>query len=605
MSPKRVRFSATTAPPTADPVPSIGPVVFSVPVLVLGTEQEVDLSDLGHPRLVRPLASALIEELGTRGGVRQRTRLQEAVQTVRAFVTFTTAALEGHGELALDDLEPGLLDGFEQALANRYSADSKGARAALLLLLRLLRRIDESHPRQFELEFSHRINSKRTSEESIAAKPLNAYPFPVFEALEAAALAGVGTVRDRILEGETLAEKGHDPQVHGWDRLENICWYLANCGPLTLDHRGIPAITKHGGRAALNSRLYLTPRDMVRFQVLLACQTGLEPEAIRELRATCLVSPARGYVTISYLKRRSPGEQNKSLRVRDGGTLRTPGGVIRLSQRLTQRARDMIGAEELWVLPSGTTGVLAPRFTRTVAVDTVPRRAFLAEHKIDAMKDHDGGGVSLDLRRIRKTFKSRQYLRAGGILPDFVSGHSPGVAARHYADIPAHDEIHDSAVEAGLAEALAVALPPPVVLADDGSRLDDGDEDLPPQAVQDALSGATDVWLSSCTDFFASPYAPKKGAPCPVPPWVCLECPNAVFTTRHLPAVLSVLDTIERQREEFSVPEWQARFGLAHERITTGVLNRFSARQTTTARAIAEAGGPRLALPTSFLEAIK
>ncbi|MET8822202.1 hypothetical protein [Streptomyces rochei] len=78
-----------------------------------------------------------------------------------------------------------------------------------------------------------------------------------------------------------------------------------------------------------------------------------------------------------------------------------------------------------------------------------------------------------------------------------------------------------------------------------------------------------------------------------------------MFTSRHLPAVLSVLDTLERQREEFSVPEWQARFGLAHERITTGVLNRFSTRQITTARAIAEAGGPRLALPTSFLETIR
>ncbi|MEK8146262.1 hypothetical protein NKH18_48555 [Streptomyces sp. M10(2022)] len=146
----------------------------------------------------------------------------------------------------------------------------------------------------------------------------------MFEALEAAALAGVGEIRDRILEGERLAETGRDPEVHGWDRLENICWYLANRGPLTQDHRAIPAVTEHGGRAAVNSRLFLTPRDMVRFQVLLACQTGLEPEAVRELRATCLVSPARGYVTVSYLKRRSRAEQNKSLRVRDGGTLRTP-----------------------------------------------------------------------------------------------------------------------------------------------------------------------------------------------------------------------------------------------------------------------------------------
>ncbi|MFD9302990.1 hypothetical protein ACFWCB_09985 [Streptomyces sp. NPDC060048] len=604
MSPKRVRFSATATPPTGDPVSSLGPVVFSVPLLVLGTEMVVDLSGLGHPRLVRPLASAMIEELGTKGGVRQRARLQEAVQTVRDFVAFTAAALEGHGEIALDDLEPGLLDAYKQVLLGQNDAESQRV-DVLALLLRILRKVDEAQPGQFELEFANRINARRSSEETTASKPLNAYPFPVYEAMEAAALAGVGKIRERILEGERLAEKGHDPEAHGWDRLENICWYLANRGPLTPGHLAIRGVADHGGMKALNSRLFLTPGDMVRFQVLLACQTGLEPEAIRELLATCLVSPARGYVTVSYLKRRSRAEQNKSLRVRDSGTLHTPGGVIRLALRLTQRARDMTGAGELWVLPSGTTGVLAPRFTRTVAVDTFPRRAFMAENKIDAMKDHDGGSVSLDLRRIRKTFKSRQYLRAGGILPDFVSGHSPGVAARHYADIAAHDEIHDQAVEAGLAEALAVTLPPPVVLGEDGSRLDDGQEELSSQVVQDVLSGATDVWLSSCMNFFASPYAAKKGAACPVPPWVCLECPNAVFTTRHLPAVLSMLDTIERQREEFSVPEWQARFGLAHERITTGVLNRFSTRQVTTARAIAEAGGPRFVLPSSFLETIQ
>jgi hypothetical protein len=78
-----------------------------------------------------------------------------------------------------------------------------------------------------------------------------------------------------------------------------------------------------------------------------------------------------------------------------------------------------------------------------------------------------------------------------------------------------------------------------------------------------------------------------------------------VFTSRHLPAVLSILDTIERQREEFRTAEWTIRFALAHERITTGVLNRFTARQIATAKAIAEADGARLAVPTAFLETIR
>ena len=211
------------------------------------------------------------------------------------------------------------------------------------------------------------------------------------------------------------------------------------------------------------------------------------------------------------------------------------------------------------------------------------------------------GQVSLDLRRIRKTYKSRRYLEAGGSCPTSSSGHTTQVAGRHYADIGAHEEIHDQAIEAGLTEALAVALPPPVVLDTDGTRLDSGAADLTPETVRDALSGETDMWLSACKDFFNSPWALKKGAPCPVPPWVCLECPNAVFTSRHLPAVLSALSSIERQRDELPPAEWTARFGLAHERIITGVLGRFRSPQIELARAIAEADGPRLALPASFI----
>lgn len=126
------------------------------------------------------------------------------------------------------------------------------------------------------------------------------------------------------------------------------------------------------------------------------------------------------------------------------------------------------------------------------------------------------------------------------MLEDFASGHTRPVAAKHYADIGAHEETHDQAVEAGLAQALGVALAPPVVLSDDGDRLDDSQAALTAREIESALTGEQDVWLASCRDFFASPFARKPGAACPVPAWGCLECPNAVFTspTPAEPAVL-------------------------------------------------------------------
>jgi hypothetical protein len=68
--------------------------------------------------------------------------------------------------------------------------------------------------------------------------------------------------------------------------------------------------------------------------------------------------------------------------------------------------------------------------------------------------------------------------------------------------------------------------------------LDDGSGDLTPAQVKATLSGNDDVRLASCRDFYRSPFALKPGTGCPVAVWGCLECPNAVFATRHLPSIL-------------------------------------------------------------------
>ena len=98
------------------------------------------------------------------------------------------------------------------------------------------------------------------------------------------------------------------------------------------------------------------------------------------------------------------------------------------------------------------------------------------------------------------------------------------------------------------------------------------------------------MFLASCTDFYASPFARHPGSGCPVAIWGCLECPNAVYTTRHLASLVSFAGFMQAQRDELSEHEWQARYGLAAERISTGVLPKFSSEQIDTARL---AGGGR------------
>jgi hypothetical protein len=302
-------------------------------------------------------------------------------------------------------------------------------------------------------------------------------------------------------------------------------------------------------------------------------------------------------VTVQYVKPRSKGHEVKQLRVADGGTLKQPGGLLRMALRLTASARVIAGSDALWCT-HGNKGTIA-LFEKNLGAVRYGASAWMARHGLDQLTDADGSPVTLDVRRLRKSFKSQQYLKAAGVLADFTQGHTQQVAAHHYADIAAHGEIHDLAVEAALNQALEVALPPPVVLDADGTRLDHGGAQPTPTQVAAALSGEADVFLASCSSFYDSPFG-TPGKPCPVALWGCLECPNAVFTARHLPQVLTFLDFIERQRDLLPGPEWTVRYQLPWQRIVHGIRNRFRPDQIATAQAIAEGGGVRLLLPPEF-----
>ena len=196
------------------------------------------------------------------------------------------------------------------------------------------------------------------------------------------------------------------------------------------------------------------------FLVAVICLTGLEPECAKGLRGDCLSSPSGGFWTLAYDKPRAHTGTGKTMRVRGGGTA-TPAGLIQLAVRLTQPAREAAGSTALWV-GAGDDGLRA--FFDDGHQMNTQVRAWMDRHRLDQLTDYGGGRVRLDLRRLRKTVKSGKYLAAGGVLDDFTAGHSRQVAASRYADIGAHREIHDRAVEAGLEQALAVALPPPAVI---------------------------------------------------------------------------------------------------------------------------------------------
>jgi hypothetical protein len=596
-----VRFpSAEGLPQPPAAVTSIGPVVF---LLVFdGQARTIDLCDLPCPRLVRALAGALAGIGGQDGTVREWAGFARMLTHLRVFVLFAAAAVPAPGgDLGLEDVEPELLEAFETQVAAGYHRGSNQPHECMRTVVRLLRLAGHDTPGMLSIHMQARVGYASTTVAGPRPRPLDAYPLGVFEAVQAAALADVRLIRDRIAAGERLAASGADPRVAGWSQLENVLWHVAAHGPLTAsEHSSIWAVDNtHGGPRAVNEHLFLRSADLVPLVVALIVATGLEPECVKGLRADCLVNPVAGFVSIAYVKKRARNNSHKTIRVRDGGGLHFPGGLIALARRLTARGRQVAGSDLLWtdvrddgVHSSFGTGA---SFDRKV-------RQWADRHGLGELTDRGGEGVRLDLRRLRKTYKSRHYQRSAGVLDDFAQGHSKQVAARHYADIDAHRQLHEDAIEAGLRQALEVGLPPPVVADEHGRPLGPVAASLTAAQVEAAMSQQSDVFLASCTDFDASPFARTPGSGCPVAIWGCLECPNAVYTTRHLPSLLSFTGFLHAQREELPAVEWQARYGLAFERLTTGITPKFTPEQITTARMIVEGNDPVLSLPAHLLE---
>ena len=549
---RKVRFDAAAggADP-AEPVAAVGPVVFTV--VFDGTAVTVDLSDLPCPRLVRPLAAALASISGDHGKVRTlRPDFQQKVRHLRAFARFAAGRLEAaHGGAAgLGDVSPELLEDFEAGLISRYGTTGSQVQGFMATVIRLLKLAGQAAPGALTAPVQARL-SYSTSLPARRGRPLDAYPMPVLEAIQAAALADARMIR----------EQAGDAPAH------------------------------------------LTAAQVVPLLVGLICLTGLEPECAKGLRAGCLSSPsASGFVTLAYTKKRAHARTSKTMRVRTGG-IATPAGLISLAAGLTGPARQAAGSDALWV-GAGHDGLRAWFDTRYELTSQL--RAWASRRGLDQMDDHGGGKVRLDLRRIRKSVKSRRYLQSGGILDDFAAGHTKAVAAAYYAGIDAHNSVHDQAVEDGLRQALRASLPDPVAATAAGEPLvvPGGTPSLLTAAQQQAAaSGDQDVFLASCSGFRTSPFARTAGDGCPVAAWGCLECPNAVFTERHLPSLTAFAVFLEDQREELDGTQWQARYGMAHHRLATGIFPAFSPAQHAAARRDSAAVGV-VSLPARLLESL-
>lgn len=551
-----------------------------------GGAAELDFTDLRPRALAIEIAQALrrLSEVG--GPLGARSTILAYARTVRIF--FRYMAEEAPTVSSSGQIVAHHIDGFEAWLETEGKSRVH-AFTQLSKVVVVFREIDANDPNRVsgDLRGRLRYTSARPFERP---KPRDAYSPYVARQLRDAARSDAAAILRRLdgdLPKHLVAHS--DPVIcQRAEALHDaICChgFLPRNGKVTnalyraLYARGLPTSSLLD---EVYSRFYLTVHDLPPLLILLSLDTGLEIECVKALKADCPSSASAGTVTLHYTKRRAHGLSQKTMRVRDGGPT-TPGGLIRAIVTMTERARQFHPSDALFVFYH------ACGFRDVVRHPKTTLHHWVARHDI---VDDQGQPLKLLLSRLRKTHKALWYLKIGGHMTRFAVGHTTEIAARHYADIPSLRPLHEATIADGLEDAIG--------LRAQQNPHTDKEYVVPAAPLQTgdnaASAGAQDVWLASCSGFYDSPFS-KPGKPCAHPFWGCLECRNAVFSERKLPAILGFLDFILTQRSLLGAQDWAAKFGSAHERITRQILPAFSDEVIGSARATLRAHPPMAYLP--------
>ncbi|WP_298280449.1 hypothetical protein [uncultured Bradyrhizobium sp.] len=571
--------------PEADPWTQVGTLRFTIKPLH-GTAVLIDFTALRPRSLALAFARGLLMVVAPRGPVTVRSSVKRYANELPKF--FEYLASTDHHIGGPSDLRASHINGFE-AWLEVQGKSRKHAATIVAKVVSVLRRVATDRPDCIDPDLRDRLRYV-SSHPYVRSRPRDAYsPFVARQLRDAArtdlvaieARLRAGPCYDEVPDLEAVAQKVHRAiEARGVVKHRDAEW-------LSLYHRRRDrGISSPDLAMVLHGAHYLTSEDIVPLLVLLSLETGLELECCKSLTIDCLRNASGGTVEIAYIKLRAHGAEHKTIRVRDGASA-TPGGLIRRIIALTAEARTHNASDCLWVYYQDgeiTNGIRHPRATIN---------AWTARHGI---VDDAGEPLYLQFARLRKTHKALWYLKTEGHMARFAVGHSVEIAARHYADVPSLRPLHEQTVVDAFEEAVTG---PRVIHPDEEEQLR-GPTEFASVDVHDPaialLDGEQDVWLASCGGFYSSPFA-SVGSPCPTPFWGCLDCANAVITSRKLPPILAFLTFIDEQRSSMSQTEWTTKFGHARERIVRQILPAFGEEVVAQARARVAAEPPVIYLP--------
>ena len=409
-------------------------------------------------------------------------------------------------------------------------------------------------PPQTRAVLTRRQNRRR------AAPPQSSYSAAELRRIRVAATHTVQNAARRLAHAERLIADTRNPAADN-PGLAECLTHLARTGALPRTASGAylhpRALRAAGGPIPTIGMVFPTVAEMGALAVLLAATLGWNAGVIFEMRVPTERPDDHDQdlptLTAALDKPRRPIVARHTTNTLVDAGPGSSGRVMNLAIEMTHTARTVLAAQvsptdRLLVTRRDKTGRDGRLFTLGV-----PQAAVGYWSASAGLLDDHGAPLAITLQTLRRTVIVLRGARQ----------HSDTTHERTYLsrDRRVREESRD-VVEEGTGNAVAHAHATMRLLTD----TDDGPDGRIAGGRTALTSGRRDTALGSCTDYEHSPFTPA--GPCAVSFLLCLACPNAVATARHLPRLVHLHDALEQLRGSVPGSVWEADWAAHWSRLT-------------------------------------
>ena len=498
-----------------------------------------DFSRLPVPAaLQQSLAALFARQAGPAGPWRSIASRREAWRLLSSFARWLAALKDPPG--GVDQISPAIWNQWRVSRAPNALGDRQIGKVGALL------RLDSRLPADTREATLKRV-AKRAATES-------AYTPEQFERITQAAAASFRAAWQRISENRRHLEAWRVGQFTEGSRdwlLGHVLDHLARTGDVPVYIResngtrqisGPVMAVLGGSRSEFTwQRLYLNITEVVSLATLMVISYGWNSTTVSELAVPEVLPDAPGgpvsyRVELEKRRRRQP-HRYETRNLADWGP-NAPGRLIARAIEATSPPRDLLAAHGAPATRLLAWHVATPLL---VADRTELFRLGFADADIRTWRIATGE-PELNLRRLRRTVTVLHRREP--------AQHSQDVHDSVYVlRDPAAREQAAPVIADGIADALAHARA--VVKA----RISRDDRD-----------SHADTATANCEDYTHSPFSPH-GSPCRASFLLCLACPNAVITPRHLPRLAYLHQALDALRAILPAGTWDHDWREHHGRL--------------------------------------